>query len=144
MHVPQEMDARSLTSRKNKIIWLEKGWQPVYVGFCPSRKAWNKLLKKLKQSEPYPTSNARCTFFRHADGKSSVVVTIDSKTAKRYNGVEIMALLAHEAVHVFQFICESIGESDPSPEFEAYSIQSILLQLCSAYEKSTGDKLGRP
>lgn len=133
-----------MTSRKNKVIWLEKGWQPVYIGFCPSRKAWNReIQKKFKTSEPYPIQNGRCTFFTHADGKSSVVVTIDSKIAEHYNGVEIMALLAHEAVHVFKFICDSIGEDNPSSEFEAYSIQSILLQLCSAYEKTTGDKLGR-
>ena len=43
--------------------------------------------------------------------------------------IEVVAVLVHEAVHVFQRLCDSIGEDHPSSEFEAYSIERIAEQL---------------
>lgn len=43
--------------------------------------------------------------------------------------------LAHEAVHIFQFHCAAIGESNPSPEFQAYAIQSIFSNLHAELRK---------
>lgn len=37
--------------------------------------------------------------------------------------------MANEATHVFQRFCDHIGETNPSREFHAYSIQSITLEL---------------
>ena len=42
---------------------------------------------------------------------------------------ELWAVMAHEATHVFQRFCDHIGETKPSREFHAYSIQSITLEL---------------
>ncbi len=49
--------------------------------------------------------------------------------------IEIYALLTHEAVHIWQFFCETIQEHYPSSEFEAYTIQEITLNLCREYKK---------
>jgi hypothetical protein len=49
-----------------------------------------------------------------------------------------MGLLVHEATHVWQHICESIGETKPSVEFEAYAMQSIVSNLLTAYEDTRG------
>lgn len=49
---------------------------------------------------------------------------------------KLYGVLVHEAVHVFQYYCELIGESRPSVEFEAYSIQHIATELMRAYERT--------
>ena len=53
--------------------------------------------------------------------------------APHLSGVQIAAMLVHEAVHVWQTIRRSIGETSPSSEFEAYSIQHIAQELMSRY-----------
>lgn len=50
-------------------------------------------------------------------------------------GINVAALLVHEAVHLWQHFCESIGETNPSNEFEAYSIQRISQQLMYEYQR---------
>ncbi len=42
------------------------------------------------------------------------------------------ALIAHEAVHIWQRIRLELGEDSPSSEFEAYSVQSICQRLFEA------------
>lgn len=54
------------------------------------------------------------------------------------------ALLVHEAAHVWQDICEGIGEARPSSEFEAYALQNIVEDLFTAYEKTRGPLFTRP
>ena len=41
-----------------------------------------------------------------------------------------VGLLVHEAVHVSQGYFASIGETEPSFEFQAYVIQTIAQDLC--------------
>lgn len=78
---------------------------------------------------------ANCTFFENKNGASTVIVAIDPELGDgtRLDNIKIVAMLAHEAVHVFQKECEMIGEDKPSDEFEAYSIQRILDTLLRAY-----------
>lgn len=48
--------------------------------------------------------------------------------------------LVHEAVHVYQFIKERMGEASPGDEFEAYSIEQVVANLYAAYiESEPGD-----
>jgi hypothetical protein len=39
----------------------------------------------------------------------------------------------HEATHIKQKLMLSIGEKEPSPEFEAYTMQNICQELFCAY-----------
>ncbi|MCX5818441.1 MAG: hypothetical protein NT047_00785 [Deltaproteobacteria bacterium] len=47
----------------------------------------------------------------------------------------VIGLLVHEAVHVWQHICEELNENEPSVEFEAYSIQLLSQRLIAAYSE---------
>jgi hypothetical protein len=47
--------------------------------------------------------------------------------------IGVAGALVHEAVHVFQRLCDSIGEHAPGNEFEAYSIERIAKQLMRSY-----------
>ncbi|ELW84528.1 MULTISPECIES: hypothetical protein [Acinetobacter] len=53
--------------------------------------------------------------------------------------IQVHSLLLHEAVHIWQRIKLRMGESDPSKEFEAYSIQRIAQDLFAMYEESESD-----
>ena len=73
---------------------------------------------------------------RYPDRSESCVVCIDGSRTD-VTGVQVASLLVHEAVHVWQRILHSMGETDPSPEFEAYSIQGIAQNLMQSYVDQT-------
>lgn len=80
-------------------------------------------------------ANATTSFFPDCigtDGKKfkAVIVGIEPRDQ---DGIVAAGLLVHEAVHVFQKYCELVGESRPSLEFEAYSIQWIAQSLMWSY-----------
>jgi hypothetical protein len=121
----------------SKVVWCNRGWFPVHFGFCPDKKAWNREMKRMGvKSEPYPKSDGRCVTFE-SSGKVCAIVTVSKQVdGKDSNGV--VGLIIHEAVHVWQLIRENIGESNPSPEFEAYAIQAISQELIAAYSETRG------
>ena len=53
---------------------------------------------------------------------------------------ETCGLIVHEAVHVWQAICEAMGEEQPSTEFEAYSLQAITQCLLEDYGIASGSE----
>lgn len=114
------------------IIWLPKGWQPVQFGFCPSKRAWKKEMRRLGNEEDYPQSAGRtCLFFKA--GVPGIVVTLNATKIQSCTRVEIAGILAHEATHVWQLIREQIGEESPGMEMEAYAIQAIFQGLYQAW-----------
>jgi hypothetical protein len=59
-----------------------------------------------------------------------VCIRTDEKTDRNV----LVGLLVHEAVHVWRHICDCLGEHQPSKEFDAYSIQSIVQRLLFTYD----------
>ena len=83
-------------------------------------------------------ADATAHFFIHgATNRKVCIVSFDDK--KKATPTQKCGLLAHEAVHIFQKICEEIGESSPSSEFEAYSIQTIFEELLYAYDRAKSE-----
>ena len=78
-----------------------------------------------------PQANATTTWTEHSDGAPIYIVSLAVKPG--IIGIQIAAILVHEAVHVFQYHCEYLGETAPSKEFEAYSIQHISQALMQKY-----------
>jgi hypothetical protein len=62
------------------------------------------------------------------------IVTIHPE-AKGADPIQLAASLCHEAVHVFQRMCDSIGEDSPSKEFMAYSIERIAENLMREFAR---------
>lgn len=117
----------------DRTIWLDRGWQPVYIGFCPSEAAWKRTMKRMGlPNEPYPTNDGRVSVFEN-DGKMTCIMTLGDGGEAKHSRVQIAALMAHEAVHVKQQICEHIGEKTPSEEFEAYTVQAIFQGFYQAW-----------
>ncbi len=124
-------------SNTDRVIWCDRGWQPVHFGFCPSKKAWKREMKRLNCKEPYPDTDGRCTTFTN-EGKVVCIVTLRDGSENERSISEITGLLVHEATHVWQTIRDDIGEKDPSPEFEAYSMQAIFQGLFTAFQETRG------
>jgi hypothetical protein len=120
--------------------WLDRSLviSPVYYGLCQSEKEFRKELKRLgipKKDRPEfinPGADATVHFFEK-DNATSAIVCLGS--ADCHTPDEIVGLLIHEAVHIWQEIRSNIGEKNPSSEFEAYSIQTIAQRLIEAYRK---------
>lgn len=122
---------------KHKTIWFKRSFLPTYIGFVPSRKAWNKTMKELKvKDHHYPTANGWCSEFHGEDGKHLILIGASEIFDETYDPLGIIALLAHEITHVKQYIMDDIGEDKPSMEFEAYLTQSLLLSAVDAFEET--------
>jgi len=127
---------------KNEVVWCDNGWFPYHFGFCPNEKAWDREMKRLdvQPPEPYPTQDARVTFFEYnhkKDGRKACALVTMKATPRSASSK--VALLAHEAMHVWQALLDDIGETKrPSSEFEAYSVQAILGGLMKAFEMTRG------
>lgn len=114
---------------------------PVYYALCTNEKSFYKEMKRLKISKEIAGSFIK-NEWSHATvhhfekkGKYMSIVCIDKKQAikDKRSPNEIVGLLIHEAVHIWQEIKLHIDENHPSAEFEAYSIQNIAQNLIGQY-----------
>ncbi len=125
---------RKALARDAAVIWCDRGWQPVYFGFCPSRKAWAREMRKMGCKEPYPANDGCATTFTQKDGKVCIIVTLGkAQHAEGRTRVEVAGLLCHEATHIWQEVRKVMGEKEPSIEFEAYAMQAIFQGLYQAW-----------
>lgn len=125
---------------RKKVVWLDTGWMPVWVGFCPSVEVWKRENKRLTGNvETYDGATAcGCTRLLRDDKGKSVILVMLGQSLPEDDPMEVMMTLVHEGVHVWQFIRQVIGEDAPGIEMEAYSIECIARELVSAYCKSQG------
>lgn len=80
------------------------------------------------------TSHARMQYFQ-CGGKYIAIVCIDNGNGQ-YSGIQIAALLCHEAVHIWQQHAVNIGSfNDHGDEEEAYAIQNIAQNLMELYQE---------
>lgn len=124
----------------DKVVWLKQSWQPVAVGFVPSEKAWHKEMWRMRCSEEWPEKPSAAGHTKwlenHTTGHAVILVTLH-KSSER-DAMEVISTIIHESVHVWQFICQMIGEKSPGIETEAYMIQNIAEQLIEAYTSTQG------
>lgn len=107
------------------------------VGLALNARELDALVAELGSDESPDWSdvspNGAITWTMHdRDGRPAWIVGVGAEvgiaTTPEY--------LVHEAVHVWQGYREYIGESKPSDEFEAYSIQGIFSTLLLEFSRS--------
>lgn len=128
-----------------KILWIDRNLirHHDYIALCLSNKAFRRECRRLKIAEcdipPHfvrtPQAQGTAWGLRTPEGKLVSIVCIANTKGRTRE--EIYGLLVHEAVHLWQRYCEDVGESEPSREFEAYSIQALAQGLMQAYHDMT-------
>jgi hypothetical protein len=121
-----------------KIKWLERriAHPGPYLTLCINEEQFNKALKDcgVKASIPWIGNDHSDACVHHLNNQSNEAVCIVCIRSKpKATAIEVAGLIVHESVHVWQSYCESIGESDPGCEQEAYGIQGISQTLLQAY-----------
>lgn len=126
-----------------KIIYCDRGWFPLFYAFCPTEDAWDREVKRLDDPKArYPEHEAATSKIfddRKGEQNSICIVTLrkDKHADFRRHDPGTVALLVHEAVHVWQAMMEAMGERDrPRSEIEAYAIQCIFAELYRAAIRS--------
>lgn len=127
-----------------KNLWLDRSLfeNPYHLTLCTTEKQYVREIKKLgipKAERPafFCSSKAHASvhFFENKDAGLAAIVCLSKIRDKTIH--QINALIVHEAVHVWQEVKDAIGEKTPSPEFEAYAIQSISQVLMTEFERQT-------
>ena len=114
-----------------------------FFTLCTNEKLYKSALKHLNipktEQPPFVLnwhSNGTIHFFdNQKDQTKTAVVCLHGFEGKSIT--EIHGLLVHEAMHLWREIRETLGESNPSFEFEAYSVQNIAQQLFAEFERQT-------
>jgi hypothetical protein len=110
------------------------------MALCLSERAFLAAAKHCGVTNPDPWLDVgrqtACAHTWERYGKLMSVVCLhpDRTTA---DPIQVVSTLVHEAVHVFQRLCDSIGETSPSREFEAYSIERIAERLMREFTRQT-------
>ena len=120
-----------------KINWLDRGLilNPLYFSLCTSEVLLQKELKKLKCKMDFGITKGKDATTNFLKNEKNETVAFVCLYNHKYDLQQIHAMLAHEAVHIWQEIKEIMGEEKPSKEFEAYSIQQISQQLFYEYKR---------
>jgi len=109
---------------------------PIYYCLITNEKLFKSELKRLKIPQDFqsvPSGKGACTHFLNS--KQGAEIALVCLMDKKHDKEQIMSLLAHEAVHIWQRIKEDMGELNPSHEFEAYSIQRISQNLFYEFKR---------
>jgi hypothetical protein len=126
-------------------LWLDRALfvNSQYYTLCTSEAQFHKILKYLNvpkdQWPPFINkgSNATTHYFINDKTRSTVVCMPPNP---EMSNAQIVALLCHEAVHIWQATRRDYGERKPSSELEAYAVQSLTQRLVEEYERQTEKK----
>lgn len=117
---------------------------PYHYCLVLDEKSYHKELKRLKVSNKNPWLNngadATVHFLYKPETNKHIAIVCIEDTNKEVSDTQKVALLVHEAVHIWQHVEAHLGELDTSREFEAYSIQGIVQELLISYDKAKASK----
>jgi|SRR5690606_37610400 len=114
---------------------------PIYWTVVTDERQFPHVLKEVYHPEKPPHvdwfSNSTTPGITHRFASSSgdIFCVVCIRGTDDLDPLAVAALIAHEAVHIWQFIQEYLSEEHPSIEFEAYSVQIILQQLLHEYRR---------
>lgn len=120
--------------------WLDRSLLEFdYYTLCTTEKQYADVLKHLKvrrkDAPPFLYTERAHASVHHFvnEGKHAFVVCLGPIAGR--DDDQIIALLVHEAVHLWQGYARAIGESAPGDEMEAYAIQSLSQSLITEYRR---------
>lgn len=118
--------------------WLERALIVApFMTLCLNEREYVEALRTFNEAPQGPwviEGSDATTHILSAPGKDDVCI-VCLKAPPDADGVMVAGMLVHEAVHIWQTVRRQINEREPSPEFEAYSVQTISQQLMWEYAR---------
>lgn len=125
--------------------WLSTAafFHPVYWALCTNEEDFrdecmhlNMQAHEVPAPLTHPTKSGATTHtFHNLDAGKVACIVYMPQTDRDVN--EVHALLAHEAMHVYQTMLEELGETAPGHEFEAYTVQALCQALFDSWDEQT-------
>ena len=97
---------------------------PGRVGFADSPAAFRALIGDADYPDPWLDSEAVAQMHTIAGKRRLYVVCLDRSLHSGRQ--DIAESIVHEATHVWQAVCEHIGETAPGIETGAYTMEAIV------------------
>lgn len=123
--------------------WLDRALLTgPYYRLCLNTEEFQEILKEyapdMRHRLEFVNEGAHATthFFTNTNldlGAEMAIVCLGGVEGK--TKAQIYGVLVHEAVHIWQHFKESIGESYPGDEQEAYAVQRLSQELIHSYRK---------
>ena len=122
-----------MASKRKRVKWLNRALLVgPYITLCTSAREYRAAMRHLK-CEPdqwlRDGFEGKAHILTDSDGDMTAIVCI----APNKPTASVAALIAHEAVHVWQHYRDHIGETSPGSETEAYAVQGMTFVLLSEY-----------
>ena len=114
--------------------WIE-GSQLV---LCTNEQQFKRVLTKTKQKDDLFLDEGALAITHNFKHENDSICVVCMPIYLDMDAADVIGLLVHEAVHVWQFHCEYIGETKPGDEQEAYCIQAITTFLFRDYLRQKG------
>lgn len=124
--------------------WLDRTLvvSPYCFALCLCEKEYQRelaslnILPHLRPSFLMSThANATTHYFESGEHERCAIVCLGDWTER--TGIQIAALLVHEAVHIWRWSMHAYGEDSPSAEFMSYGIQNISQALMESFLDQT-------
>lgn len=125
-----------------EILWIDSGPYPFNIGFTMSSKAliaeFNRLGDPISKEDVMRSGSSSIVWkISPATSLNTTTICYLPKPPKGVSEVQIAALLAHEALHIVQYIWEHMGET-VRREAEAYMLQHVFQTMYADYRKAMG------
>jgi hypothetical protein len=108
-----------------------------HLTLCLAEDELKSIAKKFnKQGLEFPTSGAVCHAFTYDNsGDFCAIVSVSLACQQNATPIDLVGVLVHEAVHVWQHHAAHICEDRPGDEQEAQAIQGISQELMREYAR---------
>ncbi len=106
-----------------------------YLTLCLSDAEYRKAAKRMKWP---PDTDTWCNpgsgrVHMRLDCSEPAAIVCIAETSD--DAVVIAGLMAHEATHIWQEWCRSMGEAAPGNEISAYAVQNLTVLLMSEWAR---------
>lgn len=122
------------------MMWLDRDTvRAPFMTMCLSEQEYLAVAAHCEVAHPDrwldEARQVACVHTWEQGGSLTCVVCLHPDALIAVDPIQVAGTLVHEAVHIFQRLCDSIGESQPSNEFEAYSIERISGELMREFAR---------
>ena len=110
--------------------------------YCKNQKQLNAITDELKIERGEYIRQVGAVHFLEGKERTQQIAALCIGQIEGISYIQVIGIVAHECMHIWQKALEWAGECSPSIEFEAYSIQrmvqTILGEMAQAHPKLYG------